>query len=235
MLCILLTELGAGNVCFVIQQTNHFNPMTERETEKESVDINQGSVVTSTMIDLDKYQDNVLIQKGGSYTLTDGGSIEYDACLYSTSDLIIEGKGTLIVNGQQADGEGIATEDANITIQSGLLQIIAQDDGLNAGGDQGGTVIALGTDMTEKPQATSIQKSISLTLDGTIQQGINMTLVCDYQEIISFQSTKSFRTVIISIPDLTENYQLYKQISHSEQLVNGIYQGGQYSGGILVE
>lgn len=72
--------------------------------------------------------------------LSNGGDSEYDGTLYSSSNLIINGKGSLFINGSQIDGEGIATKDADITINSGDINIISIDDGINAGGDKGGTI-----------------------------------------------------------------------------------------------
>ena len=343
---VLLTELLAGGALLGtgFMKTNQLVMPFDEEVEKEEIDTFDGIVVDSTTIDLNDYNENILIQKGGTYilsgtlknsvivnvkdeevilqlngvtnesqntaaivgtnqkkltidllegtinTLTDNGSSEYDACLYSASDLEIKGNGTLIVNGQQEEGEGIATEDANITIHSGNIQVTSKDDGLNAGGDNGGTitinggtlyidasgegidsnkdavinggtvfvmgsdqggnagidtddgyvinggtVIALGTDMIEKPENTSQQKSICLTLNETINKNTNMTLVCDNKEVISFQSSKVFRTIIISTSNLTtDEYRLYTNTTHTGELVNGIYQGGEYSGGSLL-
>lgn len=70
-------------------------------------------------------------------TLSDGGSSEYDACIYSVGKLTIEGDGTLNVYGNQEEGEGIATETNDITINGGTINIECQDDGINAGGDGG--------------------------------------------------------------------------------------------------
>lgn len=47
----------------------------------------------------------------------------------------MEGEGKLIVNGRQEEGEGIATEAKNITINSGVYEITSNDDGINAGGN----------------------------------------------------------------------------------------------------
>ena len=41
-------------------------------------------------------------------TLKDGGSSEFDGCIYSTGRLFIEGNGILYVYGNQEEGEGIA-------------------------------------------------------------------------------------------------------------------------------
>ncbi len=68
-------------------------------------------------------------------TLSDGGASEYDACIYSNGKLTIEGNGTLNVYGNQEEGEGIATETNDITINGGVINIECQDDGINAGGE----------------------------------------------------------------------------------------------------
>ena len=71
-------------------------------------------------------------------TLSDGGNSQFDACIYSKIDLIIDGDGMLNVNGNYK--EGIATNNANITINMGRITVKAEDDGINAGGDKAGTI-----------------------------------------------------------------------------------------------
>lgn len=78
-------------------------------------------------------------------TLSDGGSSEYDACIYSAGPLTILGDGKLEVYGNQEEGEGIATETNDITIDGGNIYIKANDDGINAGGDGGKITINNGT------------------------------------------------------------------------------------------
>ena len=76
---------------------------------------------------------------GTNNMFSDGGSSEYDACVYSAGPLTFTGNGNLEVYGNQEEGEGIATETNDLTIDGGNIKIIANDDGLNAGGD-GGTI-----------------------------------------------------------------------------------------------
>ncbi len=78
-------------------------------------------------------------------TLSDGGSSEYDACIYSVGPLTISGNGKLEVYGNQEEGEGIATETNDITIDGGNIYIESNDDGINAGGDGGKITINNGT------------------------------------------------------------------------------------------
>lgn len=76
---------------------------------------------------------------GTTNTFSDGGSSDYDACIYSAGPITIKGNGNLEVYGNQEEGEGIATETNDITIDGGNIKIVANDDGLNAGGN-GGTI-----------------------------------------------------------------------------------------------
>ncbi len=164
----------------------------------------------------------IKLPENSENNLSDGGSSEYDSCIYSIGELVIEGNGTLNVQGKQSEGEGIATETNNITINGGIINIESNDDGINAGGDgglitinageiyikasgdgidsnknliinggniytigstnggnaaidtdmgyeiNGGEVIALGSDMMEKPENSSKQKSISFNINTNI-------------------------------------------------------------------
>ena len=76
---------------------------------------------------------------GTTNMFSDGGSSEYDACVFSSGPITIKGNGYLEVYGNQEEGEGIATETNDLTIDGGNIKIISNDDGLNAGGD-GGTI-----------------------------------------------------------------------------------------------
>lgn len=72
--------------------------------------------------------------------LMDGGNSQYVACVYSEIPLIFDGEGTLTITSKQSEGEGIATDEANLTINDGTIVISSNDDELNAGGDNGGMI-----------------------------------------------------------------------------------------------
>ena len=97
--------------------------------------------------------------------LSDGGSSEYDGCIFSYGKLTIEGNGTLNVNGKQEDGEGIATKSCDLIINSGTININSQDDGLNAGGS-GGSIIINGGTVYIKANGDGIDSNGSLTING---------------------------------------------------------------------
>lgn len=98
-------------------------------------------------------------------TLADGGSSEYDSCIYSNGPLTIEGNGNLNVYGNQEEGEGIATETNNITINGGTINIECSDDGINAGGD-GGTITINGGKVYIKASGDGIDSNKNLIING---------------------------------------------------------------------
>lgn len=264
------------------------------DAENENVEIvlngvNITTENTATIIGLNANKITITLNENTTNVLTDGGNSEYDGCIYSNAELIFNGNGTLIVNGNQNDGEGIATEAKNITFNSGTYKITSIDDGINAGGDgatitindgtfyidasgdgidsnkdviinggiifvmgsdvggdsgidtddgytiNGGFVVALGSDMIETPNNISKQNTLAFTLDNTISKDTIVTLMKDEEVIVSFKSTKNFKTIIISTEYLTnENYTLYTGGSNTGVLSNGIYKGGIYTKGNIV-
>ncbi len=202
-----------------MQERNKFY-MQEQKSEKETSasDIDSGTEILESEIDLNKYDTNITITKSGEYTLTgkfknailvnaesdvtlilngvdiqnedtamianisnnnltiklkentvnnlsDGGSSEYDSCIYSNGNLIIEGNGTLNIYGNQEEGEGIATETKNITINSGTINIESKDDGINAGGD-GGLITINGGNIYIKASGDGIDSNKNLIING---------------------------------------------------------------------
>ena len=109
---------------------------------------------------------------------------------------------------------------------------IDTDDGYTI---NGGFVVALGSDMIETPNNISKQNTLAFTLDNTISKDTIVTLMKDEEVIVSFKSTKNFKTIIISTEYLTnENYTLYTGGSNTGVLSNGIYKGGIYTKGNIV-
>ena len=191
--------------------------------------------------------------------LSDGGSSEYDGCIFSYGKLTIEGNGTLNVNGKQEDGEGIATKSCDLIINSGTINVTSQDDGLNAGGSggsiiinggtinikangdgidsngyltinggtlytigssqggdagidtdegfifNGGDIIALGSDMLEKPESSSKQKSVCFELNTKISNGSTVEIKnSNGDTIASFEAKEDFNTLIVSNEKVTD-------------------------------
>ncbi len=100
---------------------------------------------TAAIIGLNANKITIILNEGTTNTLTDGGNSNYDGCIYSEAELVFEGEGKLIVNGNQNEGEGIATEAMNMTFNGGTYIVTSNDDGLNAGGDGATITINEGT------------------------------------------------------------------------------------------
>jgi len=104
--------------------------------------------------------------EGTTNVLKDNGSSELDGCIYSSGKLTIQGNGKLEVYGNQEEGEGIATTDADITINGGEIYIVCNDDGINAGGDNGGLITINGGNITVKASGDGIDSNKDLVING---------------------------------------------------------------------
>ena len=104
--------------------------------------------------------------EGTTNILKDNGSSELDGCIYSSGKLTIQGNGKLEVYGNQEEGEGIATTDADITINGGEIYIVCNDDGINAGGDNGGVIRINGGNITVKASGDGIDSNKDLIING---------------------------------------------------------------------
>ena len=104
--------------------------------------------------------------EGTTNVLKDNGSSELDGCIYSSGKLTIQGNGKLEVHGNQEEGEGIATTDADITINGGEIYIVCNDDGINAGGDNGGVITINGGNITVDASGDGIDSNKDLIING---------------------------------------------------------------------
>ena len=189
--------------------------------------------ITATIVNKSTNSLVINLLENTTNILSDGGSSEYDGCIYSLGALTIEGSGELYVYGNQVEGEGIATETNDITISYGNIYIKANGDGIDSnknliinggyiytmgsttGGDagidtddglsiNGGTVIALGAGMLETPKSSSTQNSVYFNLSNKISEGTTIELKNENdEEIISFETEEGFTTLIISNDKIT--------------------------------
>ncbi len=107
--------------------------------------------------------------EGTTNSLTDtAGDSAFDAALFTNDTLIINGAGTLIVNGN--NNEGISSDD-DIIINAGTIKVTAIDDGLNAHDDitvTGGDVYILaGGDGFDSNGTVSISGGTLISLGST--------------------------------------------------------------------
>lgn len=100
---------------------------------------------TAAIVGLNAKKITINLKDDTINTLSDGGNSNYDGCIFSNSELLFTGDGKLIVNGNQNEGEGIATEAQDITFNSGTYEITSNDDGINAGGNGATITINAGT------------------------------------------------------------------------------------------
>lgn len=131
---VTITESGTYTL------TGEFEHSVIIDAEDEDITLVLNNVTieaknTASIIGLNAKSITIELKEDTENTLSDGGNSEYDGCIFSNAELIFTGPGKLVVNGNQNEGEGIATEAQNITINSGTYVITSNDDGINAGGD----------------------------------------------------------------------------------------------------
>ena len=103
-------------------------------TERVTLNLNNvtiDSTITAAIANKNSGELVINLEDNTTNILKDSGSSEYDGCIYSEGKLTIEGNGKLKVYGNQEEGEGIATETNDITINGGDIYIESADDGLN--------------------------------------------------------------------------------------------------------
>lgn len=128
--------------------------------------VNINSTVTAAIANKGNGEMVIHIVEGTTNVLKDSGFSEFDGCIYSKQKMTIEGSGILKVTGNQDDGEGIATTDADITINGGEIYIESNDDGLNIGGDNGGVITINGGNIQIKASGDGIDSNGSLVVNG---------------------------------------------------------------------
>lgn len=110
---------------------------------------------------------DLIIHLKNDNVLSDGGVVDgpYDGCIYSNGHIRIDGNGNLLVRGQQGEGEGIATKNAPITIDSGNINIFSNDDGINTGGS-GGTITINGGEILINALGDGIDSNLDVVING---------------------------------------------------------------------
>ena len=137
-------------------------------TEKVILNLNNVSInsnITAAIGNKGTGEIIINLLEGTTNILKDSGSSELDGCIYSSGDLTIEGNGKLEIYGNQEEGEGIATTDANITINGGNIYIESADDGINAGGDNGGLITINGGNIMVKASGDGIDSNKDLVIN----------------------------------------------------------------------
>lgn len=101
-------------------------------TEKVNIELNNVSITNSSgpAIEVDNAKKiTISLKDGTNNTLTDGGASTLNAALFSNDTLVIEGTGSLTINGN--NGHGIESDD-DIIVNSGNITINSKKDGIHA-------------------------------------------------------------------------------------------------------
>lgn len=154
----------------------------------------------------------------GSNMLTiSGGTLTVDAAgdgLDSNGSVTMTG-GTVIVNGPENSGNGALDYDGTFNMTGGYL------------------VAAGASGMAQAPGEDSTQYSVSVSFTETQQAGTMVHLEdADGKTVLTFTPSKSFQTVVVNSPDLKEgSYTVYTGGRSTGTAADGLYTGGEYSGG----
>lgn len=112
-------------------------------SEKVNLVLNNATIKgknTSAIINLQSNDLTVYLNDNTINYVEDNGNSEYDSAIFSNGNIVLDGTGELNVKCNQIYSEGIATNDKDITIKSGKINIESTDDGINAGGESGGII-----------------------------------------------------------------------------------------------
>lgn len=168
------------------------------------------------IINLDENTNNIL--SDGSNSL---------AAIKSVGDIFLEGDGDLLIyaNG----GSGINVSSGSLVINSGSVYVIAKKEAFNINGEfliNKGTVLGLGNGNMQTTSSMSKQNTLLLNFEEVNEEATNFVLTdMDYQELISFEALRDFKTLTLSIPKLDEGrYRIFKNNWCSEEKINGIYE-----------
>ncbi|MCR2806970.1 carbohydrate-binding domain-containing protein [Paenibacillus soyae] len=167
--------------------------------------------------------------RAGQNTITDG-----------THMLTISG-GTHSVN---ASGDGLDSN-GSIAMSGGTVTVSGPTNAGNGSLDYDGTfemtggyLIAAGSSgMLQATSDTSSQQSVLMMFPSTLEAGTLVRLEDDEgNAIATFAPAKTFQAVMISSPDLKQGgtYKVFSGGSSTGTETNGLYEGGEYTGGTEV-
>lgn len=151
---------------YTITGTNYDSSIVIDTTGDVNINLDNANIKSNTQAAiLGKNCDNLAITLKDETinSVADGGDSEYDAAIFSNCKLKITGNGTLNATGNVE--EGIATETNDLTIENGKINIVAKDDGINAGGD-GGTITINGGTIYVNASGDGIDSNQNIIING---------------------------------------------------------------------
>lgn len=180
---IMITKDGTYTLTGTLKYTVYV-----KGESKVILNLNGATIKSKTDAAIANIDTNELIinlNEGTTNTLSDGiVESTYDGCIFSYGAITINGTGNLTINGNQVDGEGIATKNSPITINNGNIKIYTVDDGLNTGGT-GGTISINGGNLFIQSGGDAIDSNKDIIInDGTVTviggtAGVNSSLDAD--------------------------------------------------------
>ena len=200
------------------------------ESASGSITINGGDIYIVAS------DDGINVAAGGD---SGGGQRRSVSGTSGTCALNING-GYVYVN---SSGDGLDSND-NINITGGTTLVNGPTSNSNGPLDydgscsvSGGFLLAVGSSgMAQAPGSSSSQYSVAITFRSTIYSG-NIIHVEDEDgnDIMTFKTSKSCQSAVLSSPDLEngKTYKVYTGGSSTGTNADGLYSGGTYSGGSL--
>ena len=170
-----------------------------------------------------------------------GGGPGQDAFAYSGDYYLYINGGYVWVD---AGGDGLDVNGAaNMT--GGTVLVNGPTENMNGALDyiggfniSGGLLVAVGsTGMAQAPDQSSSQNSLLINLSSTLSAGTLIHIQNSAgEDILTFASTKRYQSLAFSSPELVngETYTVSYGGSSSGSQLDGLYQGGSYSGGTQV-
>ncbi len=153
-----------------------------------------------------------------SYLEINGGYIAVDAVgdgLDINGSIAITG-GVVIVNGPTSSGNGALDYYGACDVTGGLL------------------VAAGSIGMAQGPSTGSTQNSVMVNFTSALPAGTVLHIeAADGEGLLTFVPTKAYQSVVFSSPDLEdgEAYDVFTGGSSTGTVVDGLYSGGEYTGG----
>ncbi len=123
--------------------------------------VNISALEDAAIVNMKDYPLVININEDSDNILSDDNN-EYDGVISSLGNLTIQDSGYLKI---EAKKEGIATVDANITINGGNINIFSDDDGINTGGD-GGTITINDGDLFIQAMGDGIDSNKDMIING---------------------------------------------------------------------
>ncbi|HPH97094.1 MAG TPA: carbohydrate-binding domain-containing protein [Anaerolineaceae bacterium] len=181
---------------------------------------------------------NVASGNDGSGMMRPGGQMNQDTFNYTGSNYLYINGGMLVVD---AGGDGLDVNGA-IVMTDGLVLVNGPTENMNGALDYdggfkmtGGTLVAAGSSgMAMAPDGSSSVNSVLVYFTSTLPAGTLVHIQNSAGEaVMTFTVSKATASIVFASSGLTQGttYDVYTGGSTTDAVVDGLVQGGSYSGG----